>query len=92
MNDIDKANINKDKLDDPTGRKAQINKKFTKKIDKILEYLERNNISFPNTEDNPRALLKQLRNESEIGEKNNILDRIEGILADIYKDPSNNLK
>lgn len=66
--------------------KNQINKKFIKKIDKILQYLESNNINFNNMENNPRILLKQLKSEANIMEKNNIIDKIEAILKEFYKE------
>jgi len=75
--------------DEPVDKmKNTINKKFIKKIDKILQYLEMNNINFNNLENNPKALLKQLRMENDILEKNNIIDKIENILKDFYKEQS----
>jgi hypothetical protein len=73
--------------DDPIDKmKNQINKKFIKKIDKILDYLEKNNINFNNADNNPKILLKQLKAEANILEKNHIIDKIESILKDFYKD------
>jgi hypothetical protein len=83
-NNINKSN-NQDHGEHVDKLKNQINKKFVKKIDKILEYLEKNNIAYPQGENNPKLLLKQLKNENDIIEKNNIIDKIETILKDIYK-------
>lgn len=75
--------------DDPIDKmKNQINKKFIKKIDKILDYLDKNNINFNNLENNPKVLLKELKSEVNILEKNHIIDKIENILKDFYKDQS----
>lgn len=75
--------------DDPIDKmKNQINKKFIKKIDKILDYLDKNNINFNNLENNPKVLLKELKSEVNILEKNHIIDKIETILKDFYKDQS----
>jgi hypothetical protein len=65
--------------------KNNINKKFIKKIDKILEYLEENGIEFTNDENNPKNLLKKLKIETNILEKNNIMDKIENYLKEFYK-------
>jgi hypothetical protein len=66
--------------------KTKINKKFVSKIDKILEYLEKNGIEFSSDEsNNPKALLMRLRNETNILEKNQLIDQIETILKDFYK-------
>jgi hypothetical protein len=66
--------------------KNNINKKFIKKIDKILEYLEENGIEFSNDENNPKTLLRKLKTETNIVEKNNIMDKIENYLNEFYKD------
>ena len=66
--------------------KNNMNKKFLKKIDKILEYLEENGIEFNNEENNPKNLLKKLKVETNIIEKNNIMDKIENFLKEFYKD------
>ena len=74
--------------DDPL--KDDINFKFEKKIDRILEFLERNNIHFGNRDKDPRNLLKQLKFEENILEKNKIIDQLESILREFYKQNSNN--
>ena len=66
--------------------KNNINKKFIKKIDKILEYLEANGIEFSNDENNPKILLRKLKTETNMVEKNNIMDKIENYLNEFYKD------
>jgi midasin len=90
--DKDGMNLNdtiESEEDDPIDKmKNQINKKFIKKIDKILDYLDKNNINFNNVENNPKVLLKQLKSEVNILEKNHIIDKIETILKDFYKDQS----
>jgi Asp-tRNA(Asn)/Glu-tRNA(Gln) amidotransferase C subunit len=62
-------------------------KKFIQKIQRILEYLEKVNISFPeNEEENPRMLLLSLKNEKDVKEKNKIIDKLEKILTTAMKD------
>jgi hypothetical protein len=74
-----------DSENDPLDKmKNEINKKFIKKIDKILQYLESNSINFDSMENNPKLLLKQLKTEGNILEKNNIIDKIENILKEFY--------
>lgn len=76
-------------IDEPLDKmKNEINKKFIKKIDKILQCLEMSNFNFNNAENNPKMLLKQLRSEANIMGKNNIIDKIESILKEYYKDQS----
>jgi hypothetical protein len=64
-------------------------KKFIQKIQKILEYLDKANINFPeNDEENPKALLVTLKNEKDVKEKNKIIDKLEKILTIALKNNS----
>ena len=64
--------------------KHQLNNKFQKKIDKIIEYIEKNNFKFDQNGKNPKELLLQLKNDIDLNEKNNIIEQIEIILKDYY--------
>jgi hypothetical protein len=65
--------------------KLDVNKKIIKKIDRIIEYLESNKIEFSNYEVDPIELLKSLKQEKNILEKNFIIDKIEHFLKNYYK-------
>lgn len=62
-----------------------MNKKFVKKVDKIIEFLENNNIKFDNNDNNPLLLLKRLKNINDIYDRNEIIDKIENIVTDLFK-------
>jgi len=65
--------------------KNQMNKKFLKKVDKIIEFLDNNSINFTDQQNNPLDLLKKLRATSDIYERNDIIDKIEGIITELFK-------
>jgi len=64
--------------------KNDIYKKFIKKIDKILEHIEDNSVEFGDDENNPKILLKKLKLESNIIEKNILMDKLESFLNNFY--------
>lgn len=69
--------------------KSQMNKKFIKKVDKIIEFLERNKIELDNTVEfnssvSPLNLLKRLKNVNDLLERNEIIDKIENIVTDVF--------
>jgi hypothetical protein len=70
--------------------KNQMNKKFVKKVDKIIEFLEKNKIELENISDergvsnNPLNLLKRLKNVNDLLERNEIIDKIESIVTDVF--------
>lgn len=66
------------------GLDNQFNSKFQKKVESILDYLEKNGISFENADENPRELLEQLKFETNTIKKEQILCKIEEILKKIY--------
>ena len=61
--------------------KNQMNKKFLKKVDKIIEFLDNNSTQFVNHQNNPLELLRSLRATSDIYERNDIIDKIEGVIT-----------
>lgn len=65
--------------------KFHINKKFVKKVDKILEFLQTNSIKFENEEDSPLYLLTKLKDVSDIYERNEIIDKIENLVTELFK-------
>jgi hypothetical protein len=67
--------------------KSQMNKKFIKKVEKIIEFLEKNKIEYddsPTSHNNPILLLKKLKNVNDLSERNEIIDKIESIISDIF--------
>lgn len=62
-----------------------MNKKFLKKVDKIIEFLDNNSIQFADQQNNPLDLLKKLRATSDIYERNDIIDKIEGVITELFK-------
>lgn len=87
--------FNLDKTDDKQGNayemgdhveklKNQINRKFIKKVDKIIEFLQSNSVNFNDNEDSPLALLSKLKNVSDIYERNDIIDKIENLITDLF--------
>ena len=64
--------------------KHQLNNKFQKKVDKIIEYIDKNNFKFEQSGKNPKELLLQLKNDIDLNEKNNIIEQLEIILKDFY--------
>jgi CRP-like cAMP-binding protein len=64
--------------------KNQLNEKFIKKVNKIIEFLEKNNINLGKNE-NGIELLKNLININNLTERNEILEKIEKIVNDQFK-------
>ncbi len=65
--------------------KGEINKKFLKKLDKLMEFLSKTKIQFDNTETNPMLLLEKLKQVIDITERNEIIDQIESIVTNLFK-------
>ena len=63
-----------------------MNKKFIKKVDKIIEFLEKNKVELDGkSEDiNALGLLKKLKNIDDLLERNEIIDKIENIVSEIF--------
>jgi len=66
--------------------KTQMNKKFIKKVDKIIEFLEKNRVELDGkSEDgNTLILLKKLKNIDDLLERNEVIDKIEHIVSEIF--------
>jgi hypothetical protein len=66
--------------------KTDLFKKFAKKIEKIMEFLQMNNIKFENVEKdkNPLTYLKKLQNTREISERNEIIEQLEIVMSKYY--------
>lgn len=77
-------NMNYAKKPNEKGSDNQFNAKFQKKVESILDYLEKNGISFDVADENPRELLEQLKYETNAAKKEHILFKIEEILKKIY--------
>jgi len=69
--------------------KGEINKKFKKKINKLIEFLSKTKIQF-DSKANPIVLLDKLKKETEIIEKNEIIDQIESIITNLFKNERKN--
>lgn len=63
-----------------------MNKKFIKKVDKIIEFLEKNRVELDGkSEDgNTLILLKKLKNIDDLLERNEVIDKIEHIVSEIF--------
>lgn len=68
--------------------KDQLDSKFQKKIDKIIEFLNNDNCKLESTEVNPKELLMQLKSEESLATKYKLIDQIEIVLKEMYS--SNN--
>ena len=84
MRKIKEHDFGKDKNSDEDEKK--VDDKEMENIEAILGYLDENNITFPEGENNPRTLLQQLKNENSKEKKEEILSKVENILKDLYKD------
>jgi len=72
-------------LDNKDLKELQAEEKDDKKIEAILDYLDKNGITFTKEDDqNPRVLLEQLKMESNPKKREEILSKIESILKEIY--------
>lgn len=83
---IDKQQGNGEMNDHVEKLKSQMNKKFVKKVDKIIEFLEKNKIEIENNSSNNNTLnlLKRLKNVNDLMERNEIIDKIENTVTDIF--------
>jgi hypothetical protein len=64
-----------------------MNKKFIKKVEKIIDFMEKNNIEIqtpPDHPNNPMNLLKRLKTVQDLNERNEIIDKIENLITDIF--------
>ena len=84
INPIDSDDTSTNKI------KHQLNTKFQKKIDKIIEYIDKKNFNFDGSGQNPKELLLQLKNDIDLNEKNNIIEQVESILKDYYNSNKGN--
>ena len=67
-------------------KKHKINKTFMEKVDKIIAFLEANKLEFSSTDDNnPLSMLKKLKDIQDINERNSLIDKIEKIIAEKFK-------
>lgn len=66
--------------------KTQMNKKFIKKVDKIIEFLEKNRVELDGKSEDGNALmlLKKLKNIDDLLERNEVIDKIENIVSEIF--------
>jgi CRP-like cAMP-binding protein len=73
-------------VEDSQERTKALNKKFTKKIDKIITFLEKNKNELENfNTTNTLNLLRQLKATDDLMERNETIDRIEQYLSEILK-------
>ena len=63
-----------------------MNKKFIKKVDKIIEFLEKNKVELDGKSEDGNALilLKKLKNIDDLLERNEVIDKIENIVSEIF--------
>lgn len=63
-----------------------MNKKFVKKVDKIIEFLEKNKVELDGKSEDANALilLKKLKNIDDLLERNEVIDKIENIVSEIF--------
>ncbi len=63
-----------------------MNKKFVKKVDKIIEFLEKNKVELDGKSEDGNALmlLKKLKNIDDLLERNEVIDKIENIVSEIF--------
>ena len=79
-----KENNNENNFENPENIKNKLNEKFIKKVNKIIDFLEKNNINLGKNE-NGIDLLKKLININNLSERNEILEKIEKIVNDQFK-------
>lgn len=79
---------NLDQLDQAN---RQINKKLIKKIELIMEFLDKINYQYDeDPEKNPKELLKRLKHAHDFNIRNDLIDRIESLITDILKKTKRN--
>lgn len=68
-------------------RRDKINKTFLEKVDKIISFLEENSMIISNKEEssNPLIMLKKLKEVEDIKERDAIIDKIETLIGNIFK-------
>jgi hypothetical protein len=68
--------------------KSKIMQKFENKVEKMIIKLEKNKCNFDACEYNPRDLLVQLKNETDMTRKNIIFDKLEQVLNELGQEAS----
>ena len=68
--------------------KSRIMQKFENKVEKMIVKLEKNKCNFDACEYNPRDLLVQLKNETDMTRKNIIFDKLEQVLNELGQETS----
>ena len=68
--------------------KSKIMQKFENKVEKMIIKLEKNKCNFDACEYNPRDLLVQLKNETDMTRKNIIFDKLEQVLNELGQETS----
>ena len=66
--------------------KNQLNVKFVKKVNKLLEFISRNQATIGKEEDGFVELLNKLIGTSNLSERNEIIEKLENIVASAFKD------
>ncbi len=64
-----------------------MNKKFVRKVEKIIDFIEKNNIEIDTPIENPNHpmnLLKRLKTVQDLSERNEIIDKIENLVTEIF--------
>lgn len=69
-----------------------INQTFNDKVEKIISFLEEHKIEFSNKDmdNNPLEMLKKLRDIQDTNQRNEIIDKIEVLIAELFKNDMNN--
>lgn len=81
----DQENINDENKFDVEIIKKQMNKKFNKKVDKIIEFMEKNKVESNGEDKNTLILLKKLKSIENLSERNEMIDNIENIITENFK-------
>ncbi len=66
--------------------KEKLNNKFVEKVNKIIDFLEKNKITIGKEEDNFLNLLRQLIPITNLSQRNEIIEKIENIVNDFFKE------
>ena len=66
--------------------KEKLNTKFVEKVNKIIDFLEKNKITIGKEEDNFLNLLKQLIPNTNLTQRNEIIEKIEKIVNEFFKE------
>ena len=66
--------------------KEKLNTKFVEKVNKIIDFLEKNKITIGKEEDNFLNLLKQLIPNTNLTQRNEIIEKIEKIVNEYFKE------